>query len=193
MGPERKFLEYVMSILEEIKLQSLALPKRQPPSPKSIYEHFKPHGVEFKLENHHKYSLKRNIVYKLEDEDVLEVLDETPDDMYGGARFIVKLKDRFDEFYNINKIGVRITKRLESEKYWVNASFQGEEIHLIVGDKEDDEGRHVHLILGKSGGIRQDEKDLTAADLLKKVIAITTKDGTEIKATLEMNSETENK
>ena len=173
-------------VLNEIRLQNLALPKNQIREPSHFgYSERKPHGAEFWIRPGEIYRLQRNIVYQLEEEGAIEVLQEMRSDLgYEGVRFIVKVHPKFDEIFKKHDKGVKIVKRLETEGLWVQANFEGEEIHLFVGEKEDD-GKHMHLILGKSGEVRVDEKDKAPGDLVKKVIAITTRDDKEIKAVLE--------
>lgn len=184
MNPEKMYFELVMGLLDEIKLKSFALPKKRPPEPNGYYYEDKPHGIEFWVYPGEWWQIRRNIIYKLEEEEILKVLEEVRGDLGDGNRFIVELKSRFNDFYNQHKKGNVISKRLESEKFWVEANFQSGEIHLLIGDKEDDFGRHVHLIVGKSGELRIHEKDQSPAELLEKVVAITTKDGQKIEASL---------
>ncbi len=190
MHPNKIYLVLKSEVLNEIKLRSLALPSKQRPMPGRFgYTYIKPYGIEFWISPGETFSLKRDIVYQLEDQGAIKVIEEIRGDLgYEGNRFIVQELDLFKEIFNRHDKGQKIIKKLESEGLWVQANFEGEEIHLFVGDKKDDEGRHTHLIIGKSGVIRVDEKDQSPSDLISKVVAITTKDGQEIEATLQFKS-----
>lgn len=184
MNPEYEYFKIVSGLLKEIKLKFLGLPKNPPPPEHSHMGYYtrKPHGVEFWIYPQKNYTLLRNTVYKLQEEGYLEVLDEMRGD--DGLRFIVSLKPSFDGIYNLHERGIKISKKLENENYWVQANFQNGEIHFIIGDKKEDGERHVHIILGKEGAIRVDQKDQPPAELLTQILAITTKDGKKIKAEL---------
>lgn len=192
MSPERIYLQLLGNLLKEVKLKSLGLPKNPSP-PEHMYMGYsyqRPHGVEFWIKPGTYYNLQRNIVYKLQEENVLEVIDETRDELgIDGLCFIVQLKPAFDDLYRMHEKGERITKKLEDENHWVRANFENGEIHLFMGERKDDEGNHVHIILGKTGEVRVDPKDQNPAELLKQVLALTTKEGKTIKAELSFGSE----
>lgn len=186
MSPEGEYLKIVSNLLREIKLKSLGLPKNPPPPQHVGFGNYrsKPHGVEFWIQPQTNYTLLRNIVYKLQEENYIQVVDETRGDGLDGTRFIVSLKPSFEDIYNLHEKGVKITKRLEDENYWVHANFQNNEIHFFIGLKNDPDGDHVHLIMGTTGEVRIDKNDKNPADLLKQVLAVTTKEGRTIKAEL---------
>ncbi len=188
MNPEHEYFVIVSSLLKEIKLKSLGLPKNPPPleSTERGYYTSKPHGVEFWIQPQAHYTLLRNIVYKLQEENYIKVLDEMKGDGLDGTRFIVSLMPEFDRLYNLHEKGVKISKKLEDKNFWVQANFQDGEINLFVGDRKKDDGRHDHLILGKAGDLRIDPKDQAPPELLKQVLAITTKEGKKIKAELKV-------
>ncbi len=140
MNPERLYLKIVTGILREIKLKSLGLPKNPPPSESAGFGYFirKPHGVEFWIQPNEYFTLQRNIIYKLQEEDLMEVLDETPGDFnYEGVRFIVGLKPQFEAFYKLHEKGEKISKKLEDGNFWVQANFQDGAIHLFIGEKKE--------------------------------------------------------
>ena len=194
MNPERAYLQLLSDLLKDIRLKSLALPKTPPPDEHMYlgYSYHKPHGVEFWIRPGTDYTLQRNMVYKLQEEGTLRVLDENRDEYgYDGTCFTVKLEDSFDKFYKLHEKGERISKKLENENYWVHANFENGEIHLMIGEKKNDEGEHVHLILGKTGEVRIDPGDQKPSTLLTQVLAITTKEGKTIKAELHFEETTE--
>lgn len=83
----------------------------------------------------------------------------------------------------------KIINRLENEKLWVESRTQGNEQHLLIGDKKND-GQKVHLIFGETGEIRIDKKDQPPAEVFKKVESVLTKpDGSTVKSTLEFFKE----
>ncbi len=93
---------------------------------------------------------------------------------------------RFFEQYIAEK---KIISRLENENLWVESRVQGNEQHLLVGDKQNKEQK-VHLIFGETGEIRIDKKDQSPAEVFRKVESILTKsDGSTIKSTLEFFKE----
>jgi len=184
MNPKQEYFKMVSALLSEIKLKSLCLPKNHPPKPEGCYTE-KPHGVEFYIRPQSNYILLRNIIYKLQEENYIKVLDETEGDFgYEGTRFIILLKPTFEQFYNLHEKGEKISRRLENKDYWVQANFQGNEIHFFIGLKKEPDGEHVHLILGTNGDIRVDKSDKSPEKLLKQVLAITTKEGETIEAKL---------
>lgn len=83
----------------------------------------------------------------------------------------------------------KIINRLENKSLWVESRTQGNEQHLLIGDKQSN-GQKVHLIFGETGEIRIDKKDQPPAEILKKVEAVLTKlDGSVVKSTLEFFKE----
>ena len=83
----------------------------------------------------------------------------------------------------------KIINRLEDENLWVESRTQGNEQHLLVGNKQN-QGRKVHLVFGETGEIRIDKKDEDPGEIYRKVEAILTKpDGSIIKSTLEFFKE----
>lgn len=83
----------------------------------------------------------------------------------------------------------RLKNRLENENLWVESVAQGEEQHLMVGEKSGT-GEKVHVIFGETGEIRIDKKDQSPAELFKKIEGVLTRpDGTIIKSTVEFFKE----
>jgi hypothetical protein len=62
----------------------------------------------------------------------------------------------------------RVKNRLENENLWVESHIESGEEHLFIGDK-DKRGQHVHVIRGRTGELRVDEKDLAPQHLVSKV------------------------
>lgn len=99
-----------------------------------------------------------------------------------GKEWIKPYLDFF-EFYITEK---KIVNRLEDENLWVETRTQGNEQHLLIGDKKAKEGEKVHLIFGETGEIRIDKKDQNPNEVFRKVESVLTKsDGSIIKTTLE--------
>lgn len=99
----------------------------------------------------------------------------------GGENWIKPYIDFFEQYITEKKI----TNRLEDEKLWVESRTQGNEQHLLIGDKQND-GQKVHLIFGETGEIRIDKKDQPPAEVFRKVESVLTKsDGSTVKSTLE--------
>mgnify|MGYP001564946300 CR=1 FL=1 len=190
MNPEHEYFKIISRLLREIKLKSLGLPKNPPPLESAGFGYYtrKPHGVEFWIQPQVNYTLLRNIVYKLQEENYIKVLDETRGDGLDGTRFIISINPSFEEIYNLNEKGIKISKKLEDEEYWVRANFQNNEIHFFIGSKKDLDGEHVHLILGTTGEVRIDKNDRNPEELLKQVLAVTTKEGKTIKAELKFDT-----
>jgi len=103
----------------------------------------------------------------------------------GGQDWIKPYVDFFEQYITEKKI----ISRLESENLWVESRTQGNEQHLLVGDKQNN-GEKVHLIFGETGEIRIDKKDQPPAEVFRKVESVLTKpDGSTIKSTLEFFKE----
>lgn len=99
----------------------------------------------------------------------------------GGENWIKPYIDFFEQYITEKKI----INRLEDEKLWVESRTQGNEQHLLIGDKQND-GQKVHLIFGETGEIRIDKKDQPPAEVFRKVESVLTKsDGSTVKSTLE--------
>jgi len=99
----------------------------------------------------------------------------------GGKDWIKPYIDFFEQYITEKKI----INRLESENLWVESRTQGNEQHLLIGNKQNN-GDKVHLIFGETGEIRIDKKDQSPAEIFRKVESILTKsDGSIIKSTLE--------
>lgn len=93
---------------------------------------------------------------------------------------------KFFENYITEK---KIINKLEDESLWVESRTQGNEQHILIGEKKN-KGEKAHLILGETGEIRIDKKDQNPSELLKKVEAVLTKPNGEIvKSTLEFFNE----
>ncbi len=84
----------------------------------------------------------------------------------------------------------KIVDRLEDEKLWVESRIQGNEQHLLIGEKSTKSGEKVHLIFGETGEIRIDRKDEYPGKIFRKVESILAKpDGSIVKTTLEFFKE----
>lgn len=68
----------------------------------------------------------------------------------GGQDWIKPYIDFFEQYITEKKI----ISRLESKNLWVESRTQGNEQHLLVGDKQNN-GQKVHLIFGETGEISQ--------------------------------------
>lgn len=102
-----------------------------------------------------------------------------------GKGWIKPYIDFFEKFITEKKI----INRLEDKKLWVESRTQGNEQHLLIGNK-DDGGEKTHLILGETGEIRIDKKDKSPSEVIRKVESILTKpNGEIIKSTLEFFKE----
>lgn len=102
MTPEEKIYYEGWKLLQEIREKYLTTPQKQPLPPQNEHIHTaKPHGVETWLHHDDAFQLRKNIIYKLQEWKLLEVLDETCRDFsYENTRFILKiLQPRFDEVY----------------------------------------------------------------------------------------------
>ncbi|GAF85486.1 unnamed protein product [marine sediment metagenome] len=83
----------------------------------------------------------------------------------------------------------KIINHLEDENLWVESRTQGNEQHLLVGDKQGN-AEKVHLIFGETGEIRIDKKDTPPTEIFRKVESVLTKlDGSIVKSTLEFFKE----
>jgi hypothetical protein len=105
---------------------------------------------------------------------------------HGGAMSYLQPWIEFFEKYITEK---KIINRLEKENLWVETRTQGDEQHILVGEK-DAQGNKVHVILGDTGEIRIDKKDQPPGELFKKVQAVLERpDGSVVKSTLEFFNE----
>ena len=103
----------------------------------------------------------------------------------GGKDWIKPYIDFFEQYISEKKI----IDRLEDENLWVESRTQGNEKHLLVGDKQGNGGK-VHLVFGETGEIRIDKKDQSPSEIFRKVESILTKlDGSIVKSTLEFFKE----
>jgi hypothetical protein len=84
--------------------------------------------------------------------------------LMGGENWIKPYIDFFEQYITEKKI----INRLEDEKLWVESRTQGNEQHLLIGDKQND-GQKVHLIFGETGEIRIDKKINLQLKFLKKL------------------------
>lgn len=99
-----------------------------------------------------------------------------------GKKYIQPYFDFFEQYIS----EVRIRQRLSDEELWVESVTQGNEQHIIVGERKNKKGDKVHIIVGETGEIRIDGKDKAPGDLLRKAESVlTTRDGKKIKTTLE--------
>ncbi len=88
---------------------------------------------------------------------------------------------RFFEDY----LGERtIKRRLEDSRLWVESRVQGEDEHILIGEKSGSTSK-VHLIVdGGTGEIRVDPKDQSPHDLLARIeTVLTTRSGQRIRST----------
>jgi len=69
----------------------------------------------------------------------------------------------------------RIKRKLKDEELWVQSNIQGDEEHIFIGNRDDKDGRKVHLVVGKTGEIRVDPSDKPPGELLDRVTSITTR------------------
>ena len=90
------------------------------------------------------------------------------------------------EFFKKLTAEKTIKSRLEDKDLWVESRIQGEEQHLLIGEKSNKEGQKVHLVFGETGEIRIDKKDQAPNEILKKIESVLTiKEGKNIKTTIE--------
>ena len=102
-----------------------------------------------------------------------------------GKDWIKPYLDFFEKYITEKKI----INRLEDENLWVESRTQGNEQHLLVGDKQGN-AEKVHLIFGETGEIRIDKKDIPPNEIFRKVESVLTKlDGSIVKSTLEFFKE----
>jgi len=184
MNAWKRFISIQSKIVDDIYFKHLSLPTKQP---KNAGHNYNEHGVELWIMFGVEFTDKRNIIHKLEQEGYLEILREQRDDMSGGTCFILDIKQDFHSLYKKLSLGDKIIKSIDDDDIWVQANIEGENIHLLIGEK-DNYGKHVHLIIGKTGEIRIDEKDQAPADLLKKVVSITTNEEKKIEVTMEFKN-----
>lgn len=75
----------------------------------------------------------------------------------------------------------RIIKNLKNEKLWFRSSLEGKDLHILIGERDDKHGEHVHLISDSdTGEIRVHAEDKSPKDLIERVAVITTKSGATI-------------
>ncbi len=73
----------------------------------------------------------------------------------------------------------RIIKNLRDEKLWVRSSLEGKDLHILIGERGDKRGEHVHLISDSdTGEIRVHAEDKSPKELIERVAVITTRSGT---------------
>ena len=102
-----------------------------------------------------------------------------------GKDWVKPYLDFFEQYITEKKI----INRLEGKNLWVESRTQGNEQHLLVGDKQGNGGK-VHLVFGETGEIRIDKKDQSPSDIFRKVESVLTKlDGSIVKSTLEFFKE----
>jgi len=108
-------------------------------------------------------------------------LSDTSGFPMSGKDWIRPYFDFFERYISKKKI----KNRLENENLWVESRIQGNEQHLLVGDKQNNSEK-VHLIFGETGEIRVDKKDQSPSEIFRKVESVLTKpDGSIVKSTLE--------
>lgn len=83
------------------------------------------------------------------------------------------------------QIGEKITRRLKTEGYFVQANADKEDIHLMIGSRERSDGQKVHAIVdGVTGEVRLEEGPETPHDVLESIESVlTTKSGERFKVT----------
>jgi len=102
-----------------------------------------------------------------------------------GKDWIKPYIDFFEQYITEKKI----INRLEDKNLWIESRTQGNEQHLLVGDKQGN-GEKVHLVFGETGEIRIDKKDQSPSEIFKKVESVLTKlDGSIVKSKLEFFKE----
>lgn len=102
-----------------------------------------------------------------------------------GQSWIKPYIDFFEKYITEKKI----INRLEDSSLWVESRTQGNEQHLLIGDKQNN-GQKAHLIFGETGEIRIDKKDQLPSEVCRKVEAVLIKpDGSIVKSTLEFFKE----
>lgn len=98
-----------------------------------------------------------------------------------GLAYIQPWVDQFDRYYAVKTI----KERLEDEDLWVEARTQGEDLHILIGDKA--EGSKAHIVIDEvTGEIRVDARDSLPAGVVKKIEAVlTTNDGRQIRTVMQ--------
>lgn len=78
----------------------------------------------------------------------------------------------------------KIIKNLKNEKFWLRSSLEGKDLHVIVGERDSEEGEHIHVISdSETGAIRYDTHDQHPSELLERVVSLVTKSGSTIGVT----------
>ncbi len=69
----------------------------------------------------------------------------------------------------------KIKRRVQNSKHWVQSNIDGEDEHLLIGERGDRTGSKVHLIVdGVTGENRIEDKDKLPHDLIEKIETIVT-------------------
>jgi hypothetical protein len=102
-------------------------------------------------------------------------------------------KDFIEPFLNILEqylAGKTIKNKLTVDNLFVESRIQGEDEHLLIGEK-DGSGRKAHIIVDhETGEIRVDDKDQAPEKIIKKIETILTlSSGKKIKSTRELLEE----
>lgn len=100
---------------------------------------------------------------------------------------------KFQPFMNIleqHMAEKTIKNRLESEGLFIESRSQGEDQHILIGEKDNTKDK-AHLIIdGKTAEIRIDDSDRSPEELVHKIETILTlKDGKNIRTTRELIEE----
>jgi len=99
-------------------------------------------------------------------------------------QFIIQKIEEMDIYVieePIRKKQEKIVKSLKDENLWVQSSLEGKDLHVLIGERDAKEGKHVHLISdSETGEIRVDADDKTPGELVERVVSITTKYGSTI-------------
>ena len=84
----------------------------------------------------------------------------------------------------IKKSQDRIIQNLKNEKFWIRSSLEGKDLHVIVGERDAEQGEHIHVISdSETGAIRYDTHDQHPSELLERVVSLVTKSGATIGVT----------
>jgi len=84
----------------------------------------------------------------------------------------------------IKKSQDRIIQNLKNEKFWIRSSLEGKDLHVIVGERDAEQGEHIHVISdSETGAIRYDTHDQHPSELLERVVSLVTKSGASIGVT----------
>ncbi len=107
----------------------------------------------------------------------------------GGERWIQPYLDFFKKYIAEKTLA----ERIENDNLWVERRIQNNEQHFLIGKRNNINGEKTHLILGETGEIRIDKKDLQPEDIIKSIESVLSRpDGSKIKTTIEFFNEKTN-